>query len=102
MMTGWLKLTDKQRQETLAQAQAGSGIGVKALEKDWWVTLTLKALFQSEYSKWLVFKGGTSLSKGWKYCRGCNKGNFRYRSGLKNVCHIFILGVFEVPRRSRL
>jgi hypothetical protein len=66
MMTGWLKLTDEQRQETLAQAQAGSGIVVKALEKDWWVTLTLKALFQSAYSKWLVFKGGTSLSKGWK------------------------------------
>jgi hypothetical protein len=66
MMTGWLKLTDEQRQETLAQAQAGSGIVVKALEKDWWVTLTLKALFQSAYGKWLVFKGGTSLSKGWK------------------------------------
>jgi predicted nucleotidyltransferase component of viral defense system len=66
MMTEWLKLTDEQRQETLAQAQAGSGIVVKALEKDWWVTLTLKALFQSAYGKWLVFKGGTSFSKGWK------------------------------------
>src|ERR1700683_741835 len=66
MMTGWLKLTDEQRKETLAQAQQGSGIGVKALEKDWWVTLTLKALFQSAYSKCLVLKGGTSLSKGWK------------------------------------
>jgi predicted nucleotidyltransferase component of viral defense system len=30
------------------------------------VTLTLKALFQSSYAKFFVFKGGTSLSKGWK------------------------------------
>lgn len=65
-MTGWLKLTDEQRRETLAQAQQRTGIGVKALEKDWWVTLTLKALFQSIYAKHLVFKGGTSLSKCWK------------------------------------
>lgn len=66
MMTGWLKLTDEQRQVTLAQAQLESGIVVKALEKDWWVTLTLRALFQSKYREWLVFKGGTSLSKAWK------------------------------------
>lgn len=65
-MTGWLKLTDDQRRETLTQAQVRSGIIVKALEKDWWVTLTLKALFQSAYGQCMVFKGGTSLSKGWK------------------------------------
>jgi hypothetical protein len=65
-MTGWLKLTNEQRRETLSQAQARSGIIVKSLEKDWWVTLTLKALFQSAYGQHMVFKGGTSLSKGWK------------------------------------
>jgi len=51
---------------SLAQASYSSGITVKAIEKDWWVTLTLKALFQSAYSENLVFKGGTSLSKCWK------------------------------------
>lgn len=30
-----------------------------------WVTLTLKALFESEISDFCTFKGGTSLSKGW-------------------------------------
>lgn len=65
-MTGWLKLSDEQRKETLTQAQSRNGILVKALEKDWWVTLVLKALFQSAYKDYLVFKGGTSLSKGWK------------------------------------
>lgn len=35
-----------------------------AIEKDWWVTITLKALFQTDCAKHLLFKGGTSLSKG--------------------------------------
>ncbi len=65
-MTGWLNLTDEQRRQTLAQAQIQSGMAAKALEKDWWVTLTLKALFQSAYAPLMVFKGGTSLSKGFK------------------------------------
>jgi hypothetical protein len=65
-MTGWLKLTDEQRRITLTQAQQRSGIIAKAIEKDWWVTLVLKALFQSAYADHLVFKGGTSLSKGFK------------------------------------
>lgn len=65
-MTGWLKLTDEQRTATLVRAQLLTNIIPKAIEKDWWVTLTLKALFQSAYAKHLVFKGGTSLSKCWK------------------------------------
>ena len=65
-MTGWLKLRDNQRRETLNQTQLLTGINVKALEKDWWVTLVLKALFQTEMAEHFMFKGGTSLSKGWK------------------------------------
>lgn len=65
-MTGWLKLTNEQRKATIDRAEQLSGISAKAIEKDWWVTLTLKALFQTAYSKYIVFKGGTSLSKCWK------------------------------------
>lgn len=65
-MTGWLTLTDEQRRLTVEQAFIRSGINARAIEKDWWVTLTLKALFQSAYAGFLVFKGGTSLSKCWK------------------------------------
>jgi hypothetical protein len=36
-----------------------------AIEKDWWVTLALNASFSLPYSQNIVFKGGTSLSKGW-------------------------------------
>ncbi len=37
-----------------------------AVEKDWWVSRTLEIIFQMPISKYLVFKGGTSLSKAWK------------------------------------
>ena len=34
-----------------------------ALEKDWWITVVLRALFALPYAENLSFKGGTSLSK---------------------------------------
>ena len=43
---------------------AHPGINQVAIEKDWWVTVTLKALFQTECADSLLLKGGTSLSKG--------------------------------------
>ena len=65
-MISWLELTDEQRITSVNQGALQSGINAKAIEKDWWVTLTLKALFESSFAKYLVFKGGTSLSKCWK------------------------------------
>ena len=40
------------------------GINQVVIEKDWWVTIILKALFKAECRDSLTFKGGTSLSKG--------------------------------------
>ncbi|WP_212006540.1 nucleotidyl transferase AbiEii/AbiGii toxin family protein [Chitinophaga sp. HK235] len=65
-MIRWLNLTDKQRETALAQAEAKSPHIQKAIEKDWWVTLTLKALFNTAHAPHFIFKGGTSLSKGYK------------------------------------
>ncbi|MBX2894715.1 MAG: nucleotidyl transferase AbiEii/AbiGii toxin family protein [Cyclobacteriaceae bacterium] len=65
-MTQWLTLTPEQRKASITEVEYVTGIQAKAIEKDWWVTLTLRALFQSAYAKHLVFKGGTSLSKCWK------------------------------------
>lgn len=36
-----------------------------AVEKDWWVVITLDMIFQTEIAPQTVFKGGTSLSKAW-------------------------------------
>lgn len=37
----------------------------EVIEKDWWVTTVLRALFSLPYAEHLSFKGGTSLSKCW-------------------------------------
>jgi hypothetical protein len=65
MNTNWLKLSKERRVEILNQATALTGLPAVAIEKDWWVTLCLKASFSLPYSDHVVFKGGTSLSKGW-------------------------------------
>lgn len=66
-MIGWLKnLNDNSRLLSINEASRISGISAKALEKDWWVTLTLKHVFNTPYAKYFAFKGGTSLSKGWQ------------------------------------
>ncbi len=66
-MTGWfIGLGDESKAAALKEAERISGIPAKAVEKDLWVTLSLKALFGSGHSHSFVFKGGTSLSKGWR------------------------------------
>lgn len=37
----------------------------EVIEKDWWVTAVLRAMFSLPYAEHLSFKGGTSLSKCW-------------------------------------
>jgi hypothetical protein len=64
-MVEWLSLSDEDRLISIQQAATKAGVSTKVIEKDWWVTLVLKALFQSEFAPHLSFKGGTSLSKGW-------------------------------------
>ncbi len=65
MNTEWLKISKERRIEILNQASNNTGLPAIAIEKDWWVTLALKASFALTYSPNIVFKGGTSLSKGW-------------------------------------
>ena len=38
---------------------------LQIIEKDWWVTQVLRAVFSLPYAEHLSFKGGTSLSKCW-------------------------------------
>jgi predicted nucleotidyltransferase component of viral defense system len=66
-MIDWLKnLNDASRLISITEASRISGISAKAIEKDWWVTLSLKLVFNTPYAKHFAFKGGTSLSKGWQ------------------------------------
>lgn len=61
----WINNTFNDRLAMLQHTELSHpGINQTAIEKDWWVTITLKALFQTECADFLLFKGGTSLSKG--------------------------------------
>jgi hypothetical protein len=61
----WTDLPKTRQVELLNLLESRTGLNANSIEKDWWVTLALKALFSSSYSAHLVFKGGTSLSKCW-------------------------------------
>lgn len=64
-MSNWQKHTVEEQKQLLSLTAASEGINEVAVEKDWWVSVALKALFQTSCASDLLFKGGTSLSKGW-------------------------------------
>ncbi len=64
-MSTWQDLTLEERMVILQNVAKTEKIPQAAIEKDWWVTAVLKAVFQTEASCKMLFKGGTSLSKGW-------------------------------------
>jgi predicted nucleotidyltransferase component of viral defense system len=51
--------------ETIRATSQHSGIRDVFVEKDYWITLLLFQLANSKYASQMVFKGGTSLSKGY-------------------------------------
>jgi len=58
---------DNAEKEAIFQAIATkTGMTPFAIEKDWWVVQTLSVIFGMKVAHYLVFKGGTSLSKAWK------------------------------------
>ncbi|MCP1835730.1 hypothetical protein J2R76_004070 [Bradyrhizobium sp. USDA 4532] len=61
----YLTLSRDERLEALGVAATASGRPVHLLEKDIWAVWALQGLFDSELGEHLVFKGGTSLSKGY-------------------------------------
>lgn len=61
----YIDLNISDRQDICNRVQAELGLNRQIVEKDWWVTAVLRALFELPYSESLSFKGGTSLSKCW-------------------------------------
>jgi nucleotidyltransferase AbiEii toxin of type IV toxin-antitoxin system len=65
MAETYLKLSRDEQLEALGVAATASGRPIHLLEKDIWVVWALQGLFESKLGEHLVFKGGTSLSKGY-------------------------------------
>jgi predicted nucleotidyltransferase component of viral defense system len=68
-MNKWLSVPDITKKNAYEQIAEATGMSAFAVEKDWWVVQTLSAVFETEISRQLVFKGGTSLSKAWNLIR---------------------------------
>lgn len=64
-MENWFKLSEEDRKTIIGQTSNQIGLTTTAVEKDFWVMVSLNAIFRTEYAEHLVFKGGTSLSKAW-------------------------------------
>ena len=62
-MNNYTQLSDAQKQAVLTQCKNMMGLPEQAVEKDYWVTVMLQLIFDSELSEHIIFKGGTSLSK---------------------------------------
>jgi len=66
-MVAWIAMPEDDRKQILTEVAAEKNLPETTIEKDVWVTLVLEALFSiPEIKDHLVFKGGTSLSKGYK------------------------------------
>ena len=64
-ITQWLQLPEDTKRNLFTQTANAIGITPNAVEKDFWVVHTLQLLFELDCAQYLVFKGGTSLSKAW-------------------------------------
>lgn len=64
-MSRWIDAPILDRQQSAYIVASDKHISEGAVEKDWWVTAILKVLFSLSPAKYMFFKGGTSLSKGW-------------------------------------
>lgn len=62
----FLRLSIADRREALAVAAAASGRPLHLLDKDVWLVWLLGVLFHAPFGRHLVFKGGSSLSKGYQ------------------------------------
>lgn len=66
MPDAFFKLSAADRREALAVAAAATGRPIHLLDKDAWLVWLLDVLFQPPFGEYLVFKGGSSLSKGYR------------------------------------
>lgn len=62
----WIDLKLDEKRLILDTLSVRLKLDQQSIEKDWWVTMVLRAIFSSEYAPHLSFKGGTSLSKCFK------------------------------------
>ena len=64
-MNKWQNIDRQRRINIIENISKETRLSFASIEKDWWVTMALRALFRCDCAEVMVFKGGTSLSKAW-------------------------------------
>ena len=91
----WINNTLEDRLAILQQTEeTHSGVNQSAIEKDWWVTVALHALFQCSCAPALIFKGGTSLSKGFNLIE-------RFSEDIDLAIHRSFFGIDKTNKSQR-
>ncbi len=62
-MIKWLNVPNETKRNAYIQVAENNRMSAYVAEKDWWVVQTLSVMFETSLKDYLVFKGGTSLSK---------------------------------------
>lgn len=91
----WINLEENQKIRLLEQMSTLTGYPVLVIEKDWWVCLVLKAIFQSKYADSVIFKGGTSLSKAYQLVE-------RFSEDIDLIIDRHLLGFDELNSKSQI
>ena len=61
----FIELGKEEQRNIIRGLKERTGMSEQILEKDWWVSAVMRALFALPYANQMSFKGGTSLSKCW-------------------------------------
>lgn len=123
-MSKWIDFSIDERRAMVQAVSESKQIDEASAEKDWWVTAVLYALFHTSIGEYLLFKGGTSLSKGWNIidrfsedidlalsrdyflnvkklsCANCNSN--RQIHNLREKGQDFLLGEFKLELDTKL
>ena len=116
-MIKFLQIPDDERRKVYQNVSNEIGVPPQAVEKDVWVTLTLRMVFSSVLAPHFIFKGGTSLSKAFnlinRFSEDIDLGIDRKYLGfegdlskgqvrkLRRACHTFVsVELMELLRRQ--
>lgn len=91
----WFSLQKEQKKSIFTNVANLTGLPEAAIEKDWWVSFILRFVFSGKYSRDLIFKGGTSLSKGWNLIE-------RFSEDIDISIDRKVFDIKEVPSKSQI
>ena len=91
----WISLEKEQQVQILEQMGITLGLPNFVIEKDWWICIILKAVFQSKYAESIIFKGGTSLSKAYHLID-------RFSEDIDLIIDRQLLGFAELDSKSQI